>query len=85
MRRYLNRLSARKPVVFTGDLNCGHLDIDMYNPHGKHTPQQAGLTPRERASFSMLLSTNFRDAFRFFYPGDLLKYICGQGGSTCEA
>ena len=71
MREYLNKLSARKPVVFTGDLNCGHLDLDVHNPGAKHLAQQAGLTPRERSAFSTLLQdTNFVDVFRYYYPGN---------------
>ncbi len=69
MRTYLNKLSARKPVVFTGDLNVGHLDADIHNPGAKHIAKQAGLTERERSSHSELLKTNFQDAFRYFYPG----------------
>lgn len=32
MRSYLSRLSTRKPVVYTGDLNVGHEDVDIHNP-----------------------------------------------------
>lgn len=73
MREYLNKLSERKPVVFTGDLNVGHLDLDIHNPTAKHIVKQAGLTPRERESFTQLLNTNFIDAFRYYYPGRSLS------------
>jgi exonuclease III len=70
MRNYLRKLSARKPVVFTGDLNCGHLDLDVHNPGAKHIVKQAGLTPQERKAFTqMLQECGFRDAFRHLYPG----------------
>lgn len=76
VRRYLQALSARKPVIFAGDMNVGHLDVDIHNPTAKHISKQAGLTPRERESFSQLLATpssshhsdTFVDAFRFFHP-----------------
>ena len=74
VRSYLNKLSARKPVIFTGDLNVGHLDLDIHNPEAKHIGKQAGLTERERNSHSELLTTNFQDAFRYFYPGQLSKH-----------
>jgi len=70
MRQYLKKLNARKPVVYTGDLNCGHLDLDIHNPTAKHISKQAGLTVLERAAFSqMLQETQYRDAFRYFHPG----------------
>lgn len=70
VRQYLSKLNQRKPVVFTGDLNVGYLDLDIHNPTAKHIDKQAGLTPQERQSHSELLeSTNFKDAFRYFYPG----------------
>lgn len=69
MRQYLEFLHERKPVILTGDMNVGHLDIDIHNPDAKHIDKQAGLTPAERNSFSTLLSDGkFVDSFRYFYP-----------------
>lgn len=52
-----------------GDLNVAHKDCDVWNPTAKHLPKQPGVTPQERSSFSSLLTTTgFKDAFRFFYP-----------------
>jgi exodeoxyribonuclease III len=68
MREYLCRLRERKPVVFCGDLNVGHLDLDIHNPTAKHIATQSGLTPQERSSFQTLLDTGFVDAFRHLYP-----------------
>eukprot|EP01031_Cornospumella_fuschlensis_P025654 gene25654-30985_t len=66
---YLRSLSQKKPVVMTGDLNVGHLDLDIHNPDAKHIVKQAGLTPQERNSFGQFLQAgDFRDAFRFYYP-----------------
>lgn len=73
MTKYITFLQERKPVIFTGDLNVGHLDLDIHNPEAKHIVKQAGLTPQERASFSNLLAqTGCRDAFRFFHSGKRL-------------
>lgn len=68
-REYLCQLNARKPVILTGDLNVGHLDLDIHNPTAKHIVKQAGLTPEERQSFTTFVTGPFRDAFRHFYPG----------------
>jgi exonuclease III len=71
MRAYLKTLSARKPVVYTGDLNVGHLDLDIHNPHAKHIVKQSGLTPVERAAFQQMLDEcGYQDAFRHLYPGN---------------
>eukprot|EP01039_Chlorochromonas_danica_P003244 gene3243-3554_t len=66
---YLTELSLKKPVILTGDLNVGHLDVDIHNPTAKHIAKQAGLTPEERQSFTSFLTAGvFHDAFRFLYP-----------------
>lgn len=69
IRKYLDRLRSAKPVIFAGDLNVGHLDLDIYNFTAKHIHKQAGLTPQERASHGKLLAEGYIDALRFFYPG----------------
>ncbi len=74
MRDYLCKLRESKPVIFIGDLNVGHLDLDIHNPTAKHIVKQSGLTPEERNSFSSLLAAGFRDAFRFLYPGTFICY-----------
>lgn len=81
MRQYLKTLAGRKPVVFTGDLNCGFEDLDIHNPTAKHIAKQSGLTPLERAAFAeMLAETHFRDAFRHFHPSKCMQtstsYCC---------
>ena len=72
LRNYLRERAAVKPVILAGDLNVGHLDIDIHNPSAKHIVKQAGLTPQERQSFGLLLEKDFKDAFRFFYPGSVV-------------
>lgn len=63
---YIKRLEAKKPVIFCGDLNVAHQEIDLKNP--KANRRNAGFTDEERAKFSHLLSTGFTDTFRYFYP-----------------
>ena len=63
---YIKQLEAKKPVVFCGDLNVAHQEIDLKNP--KTNRRNAGFTDEERAKFSHLLSEGFTDTFRYFYP-----------------
>lgn len=63
---YLKRLEREKPVVFCGDLNVAHTEIDLKNP--KTNRHSAGFTDEERAKFSALLAAGFTDTFRYFYP-----------------
>ena len=63
---YLKRLDQKKPVVFCGDLNVAHREIDLKNP--KTNRRNAGFTDEERAKFTALLENGFTDTFRFFYP-----------------
>ena len=63
---YLKKLEETKPVVFCGDLNVAHKEIDLKNP--KTNRKNAGFTDEERAKFSELLEAGFVDTFRHFYP-----------------
>ena len=63
---YLKKLEERKPVVFCGDLNVAHTEIDLKNP--KTTRKNAGFTDEERQKFTELLEAGFIDTFRYFYP-----------------
>ncbi|MBP7143561.1 MAG: exodeoxyribonuclease III [Opitutaceae bacterium] len=63
---YIRRLEKKKPVVFCGDLNVAHEEIDLSNP--KTNRRNAGFTDEERANFSRLLSQGFVDTFRAFTP-----------------
>ena len=71
MRAYLKRLNQSKPVVYCGDLNVAHLDLDIYNHDAKHIVKQSGCTPGERKAFGDMLNEGFVDAFRHFYAGNL--------------
>lgn len=66
-RAYLAKLDRAKPVVFCGDLNVAHQDIDLANPKSNH--RNAGFTDEERSSFSELLALGFVDTFREFEKG----------------
>lgn len=63
---YLKGLEEKKPVIFCGDLNVAHREIDLKNPKSNH--HNAGFTDEERACFSRLLDSGFVDTFRYFYP-----------------
>ena len=63
---YIKGLDAKKPVIFCGDLNVAHKEIDLKNP--KTNRKNAGFTDEEREKFSILLENGFTDSFRFFYP-----------------
>ena len=63
---YLKKLEEKKPVIFCGDLNVAHKDIDLKNP--KSNRKNAGFTDEERGCFTRLLESGFTDTFRYFYP-----------------
>lgn len=65
-RAYVNRLNEHKPVVFCGDLNVAHEEIDLKNPKTNH--QNAGFTDKEREKMTAMLDSGFTDTFRYFYP-----------------
>lgn len=63
---YIRGLGRNKPVIFCGDLNVAHEEIDIKNPKANH--HHAGFTDEERAKMTVLLSNGFTDTFRYFYP-----------------
>ncbi|MCX4342873.1 MAG: exodeoxyribonuclease III [Kineothrix sp.] len=63
---YLKKLEEKKPVIFCGDLNVAHREIDLKNP--KTNRKNAGFTDEERGKFTALTEAGFIDTFRFFYP-----------------
>lgn len=64
--KYIKKLEKKKPVIYCGDLNVAHEEIDLKNPKTNHN--NAGFTDRERACFSTVLENGFIDTFRYFYP-----------------
>lgn len=68
---YLKKLDKNKPVIYAGDLNVAHKEIDLKNPKAnEHNP---GYTIEERTAFSNLLDNGFVDSYRYLYP-DTIKY-----------
>lgn len=65
-REYCDRLAQRQPVLFCGDLNVAHREIDLANP--KSNRRSAGFTEEERAEFTAHLAAGFVDCFREQYP-----------------
>ena len=63
---YLKTLDAEKPVIYTGDLNVAHNEIDLKNP--KTNRGNAGFSDEERGCMTRLLSSGFTDTFRALYP-----------------
>ena len=63
---YVKRLDEVKPVIWCGDLNVAHTEIDLKNPKTNH--KNAGFTDEERAKMTTVLENGFIDTFRHFYP-----------------
>ena len=63
---YIRKLDESKPVIFCGDLNVAHEEIDLKNP--KTNRGHAGFSDEERGKFTDLLAAGFIDTFRYFYP-----------------
>ncbi|MBQ2658138.1 MAG: exodeoxyribonuclease III [Erysipelotrichaceae bacterium] len=71
LRAHLMKLDKKKPVIYTGDLNVAHNEIDLKNPDENHF--SAGFSDQEREKFGKLLDSGFTDSFRKIYP-DKVKY-----------
>lgn len=65
-REYIISLDKQKPVVLCGDLNVAHNEIDLRNPRSNRG--NAGFTDEERAKFTLLLESGFKDSFRHLHP-----------------
>ncbi len=65
---YIKELDKQKPVIFCGDLNVAHEEIDLKNPKTNHN--NPGFTDEEREKFSTLLQSGFKDTFRTLHPDD---------------
>ena len=66
IRGYLMELDKAKPVIYCGDLNVAHEEIDIKNPSTNR--KNAGFTDEERGKMSAVLSSGFTDTFRALYP-----------------
>ncbi len=65
-REKVCELNRKKPVIFCGDLNVAHKEIDLKNP--KANVGNAGFSDEERGKFTELLESGFTDTFRYFHP-----------------
>lgn len=63
---YVLSLESKKPVIWCGDLNVAHQEIDLKNPASNH--KNAGFTDEERACFTRAMDSGYLDSFRHFYP-----------------
>lgn len=68
IREYLLELDRKKPVVYCGDLNVAHREIDLKNP--KTNRQNPGFSDEEREKMTRLLGSGFVDTFRYIH-GDV--------------
>ncbi len=64
--RYIKSLEEKKPIIYCGDLNVAHEEIDLKNPASNR--RNAGFTDEERQKMTNILTSGFVDSFRFFYP-----------------
>jgi len=71
LRTYIKALDKEKPVIYCGDLNVAHEEIDLKNPKTNHF--SSGFSDEERGKFTDLLSEGFVDTFRKLYP-DKVEY-----------
>lgn len=63
---YIKKLEETKPVIYCGDLNVAHNEIDLKNPKTNH--HNAGFTDEERGAFSRVIESGMIDTYRYFYP-----------------
>lgn len=68
---YFAFLEQTKPIIYTGDLNVAHEEIDIKNPSTNHN--NPGFTDQERNAFTHLLSKGYVDTYRYLHPNDV-KY-----------
>lgn len=66
LRAYICELDRKKPVIYCGDLNVAHEEIDLKNPSTNH--RSAGFSDEERGKLTELLDAGFSDTFRTLYP-----------------
>lgn len=66
LKAYLDKLSKFKSVIYCGDLNVSHKEIDLKNP--KQNKKSAGFTNEEREKMDVLLKDDYFDSFRYLYP-----------------
>ena len=83
-RDYVKKLDAKKPVIWCGDLNVAHEEIDIKNPKSNH--KNAGFTDEERAKMTVMLDSGYIDTYRYFYPDkkDAYTWWSYMGGARAK-
>lgn len=69
---YMKKLEKKKPVIFCGDLNVAHKEIDLARP--KDNTHNAGFTDEEREGADNIVEAGFIDTFRYFHPDKANEY-----------
>ena len=69
---YVKGLDEKKPLIYCGDLNVAHQEIDLKNPATNR--KNAGFTDEERAKMSRILENGFTDSFRYLHPEEKDAY-----------
>lgn len=83
MRAYLLQLDSKKPVVYCGDLNVAHQEIDLKYP--RQNRGQPGFSDQERGKIGELLQAGFTDTFRLLYPDKTEAYSWWSYRSNARA
>ena len=83
-RGYVSNLAQKKPVVFCGDMNVAHKEIDIARPESNHF--SAGFSDEERAGFDALLKEGFADTYRRLNPEqrDAYTWWSFRGGARAR-
>ncbi|MFZ7120621.1 MAG: exodeoxyribonuclease III [Eubacteriaceae bacterium] len=63
---FIKALEEKKPIIFCGDLNVAHREIDLKNP--KTNRKNAGFSDEERNKFDKIVEYGIIDTYRYFYP-----------------
>jgi exodeoxyribonuclease-3 len=82
-REHVTALARTKPVIFCGDLNVAHQEVDIARP--RENRMNAGFTDRERRSFGRLLGEGFLDTFRTLHPDEKERYTWWSLASAARA
>ncbi len=80
--KYLKKLEKKKPVIFCGDLNVAHQEMDLANP--KTNRKTHGFTDEEREGFSNFIKAGFVDTFRELYPDKKAAYTWWSHFANCR-
>ena len=80
--KHCKKLEKKKPVIFCGDFNVAHKEIDLKNP--KENENTHGFTKEERKGFDNIVKAGFIDTFRYFYPDKTDCYTWWSQMANCR-